>query len=331
MPPTAPLPRCCCRLLDERLHAVDPPRHLRRRRLARAGHVAVARHDGDGHPGGELSWWGVVEGPRPVPPPCAVLLRDPPPAVGPRAVAFDLGLHIHRRLLRAPRRGIRKVPRQRRGVGPQVHVSLACWKRMLTRRTAMCDLAYRLFCLATFALNFGPNVSTYVLPASSFPQQASGDALVFSSRLVPSNSHSCRLSRSAARSMASLLRPGRWVARVTVLRTVRVLSDPRFPASSGSQAGAVFGTFVYPILQTHLGLASIMWMQVAVSLLGAIISVVFLRPYYPPGVSPAPRGTARAWLECKWNAMRGSYHVTFHRAATSSILFWCADFSLSWH
>lgn len=28
-----------------------------------------------------------------------------------------------------------------------------------------------LFCVATFALNFGPNVSTYVLPASSFPQR----------------------------------------------------------------------------------------------------------------------------------------------------------------
>jgi len=30
-------------------------------------------------------------------------------------------------------------------------------------------LKFFLFCVITFSLNFGPNVSTYVLPASSFP------------------------------------------------------------------------------------------------------------------------------------------------------------------
>jgi MFS-type transporter involved in bile tolerance (Atg22 family) len=63
------------------------------------------------------------------------------------------------------------------------------------------------------------------------------------------------------------------------------------------QTGAVVGTFVYPILQTYFGIADIMWMQVAVSLIGVLVSLVFLNPVYPPGLQTAARGSARAWRD----------------------------------
>ena len=40
-----------------------------------------------------------------------------------------------------------------------------------------------LFCLSTFALNFGPNVSTYVLPTSAFPQQVTASQWMILCRL----------------------------------------------------------------------------------------------------------------------------------------------------
>lgn len=189
--------------------------------------------------------------------------------MGAWALALNLGLHSYRSVFWAPGRCVRCVPDGWRRDSAEVCVRSSLSGRCMLHRRQSLPLTYRLFCISTFALNFGPNVSTYVLPASSFPQQV------------------CRSGRSVFANTAMRADP----LPEQIRGTFHGLS-----AASG-KLGAVFGTFVYPILQSRLGLASIMWMQVAVSLVGAVISVVFLKPYYPPGVSPAARGTLRAWLE----------------------------------
>ena len=85
-----------------------------------------------------------------------------------------------------------------------------------------------LFCLVTISLNAGPNVSTYVLPASAFQRSERG----FFHGL----------------------------------------------SAAAGKAGAVFGAFVFPILVDQVGLARVLWMQVAVSIFGAIASMLFLKP-----------------------------------------------------
>lgn len=79
----------------------------------------------------------------------------------------------------------------------------------------------------TVALNAGPNVSTYVLPASAFHRSERG----FFHGL----------------------------------------------SAAAGKAGAVLGAFIFPSLVEAVGLAGVLWMQVGVALLGAVVSVVFLR------------------------------------------------------
>jgi len=82
------------------------------------------------------------------------------------------------------------------------------------------------FCLLNFALNWGPNISTYVLPATVYPQK--------------------------------------------VRSTFHGLS-----ASCG-KVGAVVGTFMFPVIHTYYGIAAVLWVQVACSLVGVGISVLYL-------------------------------------------------------
>eukprot|EP00040_Diaphanoeca_grandis_P044567 m.12771 g.12771 ORF g.12771 m.12771 type:complete len:441 (-) comp9439_c0_seq1:217-1539(-) len=85
---------------------------------------------------------------------------------------------------------------------------------------------FAVFCVTMFSLNFGPNICTYVIPATLYP--------------------------------------------VEVRTTFHGLS-----AGSG-KIGAVVGTFMYaPIADTY-GIAAVLWVQVALSALGGIISIIFL-------------------------------------------------------
>jgi len=97
------------------------------------------------------------------------------------------------------------------------------------------QVKFALFCLLTFALNTGPNISTYVLPASVFPTSVRG--------------------------------------------TFHGLS-----AACG-KLGAVAGTFMFPPIKDAWGMAGVLWIQAALAVAGALISIFFLpKP-------PAARGT----------------------------------------
>ena len=86
---------------------------------------------------------------------------------------------------------------------------------------------FALFSLVTVSLNLGPNVSTYVLPASAFQ----------------------RSERAFFHGMSA----------------------------AAGKAGAVFGAFLFPPLVNYVGLAAVLWVQVLVALLGAAVSVAFLK------------------------------------------------------
>lgn len=87
-----------------------------------------------------------------------------------------------------------------------------------------------IFCITSFALSWGPNVSTYVLPTLCFP--------------------------------------------FNVRTTFHGMS-----AASG-KIGAVIGTFMYAPIAHQYGFAAVMWVQVVLSLLGALASIYLLPP--PP-------------------------------------------------
>ena len=94
---------------------------------------------------------------------------------------------------------------------------------------------FAVFCALSFALNWGPNVATYCLPAQVFPRE--------------------------------------------VRATFHGLS-----AASG-KLGAIIGTFMFSPISAAFGVAVVMWVQVAVCLLGALLSV-WLIP--DNGVADAP-------------------------------------------
>ena len=83
----------------------------------------------------------------------------------------------------------------------------------------------------TFALNFGPNVATFVLPAVAFPPQ--------------------------------------------VRSTFHGLS-----AGSG-KVGAVVGTFIYAPLADAYGVATVMWIQCALCLVGVVLSIYCIADDHP--------------------------------------------------
>eukprot|EP00035_Acanthoeca_spectabilis_P023853 m.451240 g.451240 ORF g.451240 m.451240 type:complete len:448 (-) comp20118_c0_seq1:6-1349(-) len=82
------------------------------------------------------------------------------------------------------------------------------------------------FCCCTFALSCGPNVGTYVLPATLYPFH--------------------------------------------VRTTFHGLS-----AGSG-KLGAVVGTFIYNPIQESAGIAAVLWVQTAISIVAALLSIYFI-------------------------------------------------------
>jgi PHS family inorganic phosphate transporter-like MFS transporter len=104
---------------------------------------------------------------------------------------------------------------------------VACFSAMAITYNASPDgnaaIKFVLFCLTSFALSWGPNVSTYVLPTSCYP--------------------------------------------APVRSTFHGLS-----AASG-KIGAVIGTFIYQPISSQYGLAAVMWLQVVLSALGAVVSI----------------------------------------------------------
>eukprot|EP00053_Salpingoeca_punica_P013636 m.123390 g.123390 ORF g.123390 m.123390 type:complete len:474 (+) comp16248_c1_seq1:679-2100(+) len=90
----------------------------------------------------------------------------------------------------------------------------------------MHTLKFVLFCLVTFALNWGPNVATYVLPAEAYP--------------------------------------------VEFRSTFHGLS------AACAKIGAVTGTFIYQPIADRFNMATVMWLQVVLSLIGAAMSYFFL-------------------------------------------------------
>jgi MFS family permease len=93
------------------------------------------------------------------------------------------------------------------------------------------NLLFAELLLLTFALNFGPNVATFVLPAVAFPPQ--------------------------------------------VRSTFHGLS-----AGSG-KVGAVVGTFIYAPLADAFGIATVMWIQCALCLLGVVLSIYCIDDDHP--------------------------------------------------
>jgi len=87
-------------------------------------------------------------------------------------------------------------------------------------------LKFVVYCALTFALNWGPNVSTYVLPAQLFPRE---------------------------------------------VRT----SFHGISAASG-KVGAVIGTFIFAPIANSAGIAAIMWVQVGLCLLGALLTYALI-------------------------------------------------------
>ena len=85
---------------------------------------------------------------------------------------------------------------------------------------------FALYVLLSFAINWGPNVSTYVCPAEAFPARVRG--------------------------------------------TLHGVS------AAAGKLGAVIGTFIFAPIVSVWGVAGVLWVQVALSLLGAVASVVFL-------------------------------------------------------
>eukprot|EP00039_Didymoeca_costata_P029536 m.25069 g.25069 ORF g.25069 m.25069 type:complete len:470 (-) comp7672_c0_seq2:27-1436(-) len=89
-------------------------------------------------------------------------------------------------------------------------------------------IKFVLYCFVTFTLNFGPNVATFVLPATLYPKK--------------------------------------------VRSTFHGLS------SGCAKLGAVVGTFLYQPISDKYGIAAVLWVQVALSIIGAIVSTVFISP-----------------------------------------------------
>lgn len=83
-----------------------------------------------------------------------------------------------------------------------------------------------IFCFNIFALNFGPNVATYVIPATLYPKE--------------------------------------------VRTTFHGMS-----AGCG-KLGAVVGTFMYTPINKAFGIATVLWVQVVLSVIGALVSIYFL-------------------------------------------------------
>ena len=96
---------------------------------------------------------------------------------------------------------------------------------------------FALFAAITFAISFGPNVVTYVLPAQLFPTA------------VRSRYHGAS-------------------------------------AASG-KVGAVIGSFMYQPIADAAGLSTVMWVQVALCLVGVVVSIALL-----PEVKPNQRAAA---------------------------------------
>ena len=80
--------------------------------------------------------------------------------------------------------------------------------------------------IVTFALNWGPNIGSYVLPTAVFPPE--------------------------------------------VRSTFHGLS------SACGKLGALAGTFIYAPVQNSLGLAYVMYLQVALSVIGVVLSIYFI-------------------------------------------------------
>mmetsp|Transcript_6008 Transcript_6008/g.18006 ORF Transcript_6008/g.18006 Transcript_6008/m.18006 type:complete len:182 (-) Transcript_6008:983-1528(-) len=99
-----------------------------------------------------------------------------------------------------------------------------------------------LFCFCMFAMSCGPNVGTYVLPATLYPFE--------------------------------------------VRTTFHGLS-----AGSG-KLGAVVGTFIYTPIQQTSGIAAVLWVQTAVSIVAAIISIRFIDKEYCEEVEVPPTDPA---------------------------------------
>lgn len=89
---------------------------------------------------------------------------------------------------------------------------------------------FLLFCVLTFALNFGPNVATFVLPTLCFDPE--------------------------------------------VRATFHGLS------AAAAKLGAVVGTYLFPVISAHVGVAVVMWMQAALALVGMLLAIflVQIRP-----------------------------------------------------
>lgn len=104
-------------------------------------------------------------------------------------------------------------------------------------------IKFALFAIVTFAISFGPNVVTYVLPAQLFPTA------------VRSRYHGAS-------------------------------------AASG-KVGAVIGSFMYAPIADAAGLAAIMWVQVALCLLGVVVSYMLL-PELAPQQLAARKGSEDA-------------------------------------
>jgi PHS family inorganic phosphate transporter-like MFS transporter len=85
---------------------------------------------------------------------------------------------------------------------------------------------FALFAAITFAISFGPNVVTYVLPAQLFPTA------------VRSRYHGA--------------------------------------SAAAGKVGATIGSFMYTPISSAFGLAAVMWVQVALCLLGVLVSVALL-------------------------------------------------------
>lgn len=84
------------------------------------------------------------------------------------------------------------------------------------------EMKFVLFCIITFALNFGPNVGTYVLPTACYPVHVRG--------------------------------------------TFHGLS------AACAKVGAMVGTFMYKPISDRYGFATVLWVQVVLSIMGAAVS-----------------------------------------------------------
>ena len=90
--------------------------------------------------------------------------------------------------------------------------------------TGLSSIKFVLYCALTFALNFGPNVATFVLPVVSFPPHV----------------------RSIFHGLSA----------------------------ASAKLGAVVGTYIFVPISHAWGVAGVMWLQVGLCVLGAIVTIL---------------------------------------------------------